>query len=84
METEEVGCVIVIMALFVLIVWACFAISKAQNQWEDGCKAKGGVVMSHSSSSVVNTISGNGQIGTGVSTSTTYYCVVDGKVVDIQ
>ena len=58
---------------------------KDQNRWETWCVGQGGHVTDHTSTTVTTTVAGNGQVGTGVGSETTYYCLsADGRILDIQ
>lgn len=82
---EDYGWITVVWtACFVGLVWICILAVRQHNEWEKACRDKGGEVLSHTSTGTVTTVSGDGKIGVGTTSDTTYYCVIDGKVVDIQ
>lgn len=68
-----------------LLVIAIPAWNRDHNQWQAWCRDHGGHVADHTDTTVVTTVSGNGQPGVGVGSSTTYYCLsADGRVLDVR
>lgn len=84
----EGGClpyaIVLVLLLIGILGFAIVETSKAEDKWNSACVAQGGVVMTHSDTEPVTTISVNGQVGMGTTTSETAFCIKDGKILGIR
>ena len=83
-DPPVVGAVIFIIGIIAFLVWAIPAMIQAQEAWEQGCRDMGGIVDSTTKTSFGTGIDSKGRPITTTTTNTTYYCLVDGKIVDIK
>jgi hypothetical protein len=79
------GAVLAGAALVGLLVWAIMGASREQAAWERWCREQGGSVTDSTATSVgVGVDPSTGKPVTVVSSSTTYYCLRDGGILDIR
>lgn len=75
---------LVVLATLGFVVWGSFMIARAAESWNDWCTSQGGEILKDSSNQTVTTISGDGKVGVGTTTTTIRLCVVDGDIIDIK
>lgn len=73
---------VTVVAVLVFLGWA---VVEGDKQFRAECARKGGVTRTHTEYGTGTTVTGNGQIGTTTTTSTTYFCLTpDGRILDIR
>lgn len=76
--------VLSVVGVISLFVWGIAASGREQAAWERWCREQGGTVTDSTKVSTSVGVSSNGKPVTVVSTSTTYYCLNDGRVLGVR
>lgn len=84
-EAETTVFIVVAVIVVAAIVLAVIFGTRSHNRWVSWCQDQGGHVIDDTKMAFTTVVNSNGTVGTGTTTSTTYYCLDSkGTIIDIE